>query len=292
MYRSPPQLEGHIAPKSYFSTTINIERKGHGVLHLDRYNEDHVITMPPVHVEGIMTFQIAPELSGTSYIRSSSGYTSRIEYASRGWLKGKSNSFVATLYREDDDNDGAAAEGKKKQKKQQQPKPLYTLEGRWCDGYTVKDARGRTTETVDLTRLRRTPLRVAPLDQQHPLESRRAWRHVADAINRNDVAACGAEKSRVENAQRALRREEKAAGRVWERRFFAEARQDPVLDRLAPRSAAAADDDEDRTIWKFDEDKYRRAMSESAAAADGVKSPTHTRFDSGVGLMDDDAVPA
>ena len=59
--RSPPQLEGHIAPKSYFSTTINIERKGHGVLHLDRYDEDHVITMPPVHVEGIMTFQIAPD---------------------------------------------------------------------------------------------------------------------------------------------------------------------------------------------------------------------------------------
>lgn len=256
--------------------------------------------MPPVHVEGIMTFQIAPELSGTSYIRSSSGYTSRIEYASRGWLKGKSNSFVATLYREeeeeDNDNDGAAAaaEGgkKKKKSKQQQPKPLYTLEGRWCDGYTVKDARGRTTETVDLTRLRRTPLRVAPLDQQHPLESRRAWRHVADAIRRNDVGACGAEKGRVENAQRALRREEKAAGRVWERRFFAEARQDPVLDRLAPRSAADDGDENGRTVWKFDEDKYRRAMAESAAAADGVKSPTHTRFDSGVGLMDDDAVPA
>lgn len=273
------RLEGHIAPKSYFSTTINIERKGHGVLHLDRYNEDHVITMPPVHVEGIMTFQIAPELSGTSYIRSSSGYTSRIEYASRGWLKGKSNSFAAALFRDGEEKKG---------------RPLYTLEGRWCDAYTVKDARGRTVETVDLTRLRRTPLRVAPLEHQHPLESRRAWRHVADAIRRNDVHACGAEKSRLENAQRALRREERAAGRTWERRFFTETRQDPVLDRLVPRPGgkkdAQPDDEHDRTVWKFDEDKYRQAMAESAA--DGVKSPTHTRFDSGVGLMDDDAVPA
>ena len=56
------------------------------------------------------------------------------------------------------------------------------------------------------------------------------------------------------------------------------------------RDAAPPGDDHDRTIWKFDEDKYRRAVAESAA--DGVKSPTHTRFDSGVGLMDDDAVPA
>ncbi|KAK7959895.1 oxysterol binding protein [Apiospora aurea] len=272
-------LEGHVAPKAYFSTTINIERKGHGVLHIDRHNEDHLITMPKVHVEGIMTFQIAPELSGVSYIHSSSGYVSRVEYASKGWLlKGKSNSFVATLA-----------------KTSEPSKPLYTLEGTWNKAYTIKKGgeKSKVTANVDLSGLRRTPLTVAPLDQQHPLESRRAWHAVATAIDANDIMAVGREKSAIENAQRALRREEKADGRVWPRRFFREVRisEDPVLARFADdaalqRSEGNNDDDNNECMsWKFDEDKYRRTLQN---AAEGVKSPTHTRFDSGIGLIDDE----
>ncbi|KAK7934595.1 oxysterol binding protein [Apiospora marii] len=274
-------LEGHVAPKAYFSTTINIERKGHGVLHIDRHDEDHLITMPKVHVEGIMTFQIAPELSGVSYIHSSSGYVSRVEYASKGWLlKGKSNSFVATLARSSEPS-----------------KPLYTLEGQWNKAYTIKKGGDKTkakaTATVDLTGLRRTPLTLAPLAQQHPLESRRAWRAVAAAIDANDILAVGREKSAIENAQRALRREEQADGRVWPRRFFREVliREDPVLARFADCDAVPALDDgaTEGVSWRFDEDKYRLTLQN---AAEGVKSPTHTRFDSGIGMIDEEILVA
>ena len=276
---STQQLEGHVAPKAYFSTTINIERKGHGVLHIDRHDEDHLITMPKVHVEGIMTFQIAPELSGVSYIHSSSGYVSRIEYASKGWLlKGKSNSFIATL-----------------SKTSEPSKPLYTLEGQWNKSYTIKKGgdKSKATATVDLASLRRTPLTVAPLAQQHPLESRRAWHAVAAAIEANDILGVGREKSAIENAQRALRVEEKNDGRVWNRRFFREVRvmDDPTLARFVDDVALqhaegnGNDDVEGIMSWKFDEDKYRRTVQN---AAEGVKSPTHTRFDSGIGMIDDE----
>ncbi|KAK8112480.1 oxysterol binding protein [Apiospora sp. TS-2023a] len=272
-------LEGHVAPKAYFSTTINIERKGHGVLHIDRHDEDHLITMPKVHVEGIMTFQIAPELSGVSYIHSSSGYVSRVEYASKGWLlKGKSNSFVATLA-----------------KTSAPSKPLYTLEGTWNKSYTIKKGDGgkssKVTATVDLAGLRRTPLTIPPLAQQHPLESRRAWHAVATAIEANDILAVGREKSAIENAQRALRREEQADGRVWPRRFFREVliSEDPVLARFADESTALEDADNEGMSWRFDEDKYRRTLQN---AAEGVKSPTHTRFDSGIGMIDDEILAA
>lgn len=237
--------------------------------------------MPKVHVEGIMTFQIAPELSGVSYIHSSSGYVSRIEYASKGWLlTGKSNSFVATLA-----------------KSSEPSKPLYTLEGQWNKSYTIKkggNAKGsKATATVDLSGLRRTPLTIAPLAQQHPLESRRAWHAVAAAIEANDILAVGREKSAIENAQRALRREELADGRVWPRRFFREVliSEDPVLARFAndaaPQRAEGNSDDDNNEgrSWKFDEDKYRRTLQN---AAEGVKSPTHTRFDSGIGMIDDE----
>ncbi|KAI0015702.1 hypothetical protein F4780DRAFT_786064 [Xylariomycetidae sp. FL0641] len=260
------QLEGHVAPKAYFSSTINIERRGHSILHIDRYNEDHWITMPKAHVEGMMTFQIAPELSGTSYIHSSSGYTSRIDYSCKGWLRGKSNSFVATIYRD----------GREKE-------PLYVLEGRWSGSYTVKDGKGKVLETVDLTTLRSSPLQVAPIEKQHPLESRRAWSRVTEAINANDILGVGHEKGKIENAQRALRREEQAEGKVWEGRYFNEVAWDSVADALAIRPKGAAGNDPSRMLWKFDEDKYRRT---TLTQLSGFKSPTHSRFDSGIGFVE------
>ncbi|KAI0594811.1 hypothetical protein F4775DRAFT_419217 [Biscogniauxia sp. FL1348] len=260
------RLEGHVAPKAYFTSTINIERKGYSVLHLDRYDEDYWITMPKAHVEGLVTFQIAPELSGTSYIRSSSGYTSRIDYSCKGWLRGKSNSFSATLYRDNDEKN-----------------PLYTLEGRWSDSYTVKCGKGRLLDKVDLATLRKTPLQVTPVEKQHPLESRRAWKRVADAINANDIFAVGQEKSKIENAQRALRREEKAAGETWQRRYFVQAKADPVADNLSIKVKGAAEHDEHKMIWKFDDDKYRMITENQNQ---GIKSPTHTRFDSGIGFIE------
>ncbi|KAI2616201.1 Oxysterol-binding protein [Hypomontagnella submonticulosa] len=260
------RLEGHVEPKAYFSSTINIERRGYSIFHIDKYDEDYWITMPKAHVEGIVTLQIAPELSGVSYIRSSSGYTSRINYSSKGWLKGKSNSFTATIFPDNDESN-----------------PLYTLEGRWSDSYTVKDGKGKLMDTVNLATLRRTPLTVAPIESQHPLESRRAWRSVIDAINANDIFATGHEKGKIENAQRALRRQEKDDGKTWEMRYFTQTEKDPVAEQLSISSKTATADGVDKMVWKFDEDKYSRIMENQR---NGIKSPTHTRFDSGIGFLE------
>ncbi|KAI1375483.1 Oxysterol-binding protein [Hypoxylon crocopeplum] len=260
------KLQGHVAPKAYFSSTINIERKGYSILHIDRYDEDHWITMPKAHVEGIVTLQIAPELSGVSYIRSSSGHTSRINYSCKGWLKGKSNSFTATLYADHDEDN-----------------PLYVLEGQWSDSYTIKNAKGKILDTVNLASLQRTPLQVAPIESQHPLESRRAWKQVVDAIHANDIFAVGHEKSKIENAQRALRRQEKDAGETWKGRYFTQVEEDPIAERLSIKSKAGPADAQDRMIWKFDDGKYMKIIENQR---NGIKSPTHTRFDSGVGFLE------
>ncbi|KAI0114089.1 hypothetical protein GGR51DRAFT_505461 [Nemania sp. FL0031] len=257
-------LEGHVAPKAYFSSTVNIDRRGYSLLRIDKYDETHWITMPKVHVEGLLTFQLNPELSGTSHIRSSSGITTRIEYGSKGWLGGQSNTFKATVHR-DTERDLST---------------LFVLEGQWNQVYTVKDGRGRILETVDLAALQRTPLQVQPISQQHPMESRRAWQHVADAILNNDLLGVAREKSKIENAHRALRKQERATGRIWERRYFTEAVRDPVADRLAVQKGR----DEVSMVWKFDQDKYR-AVSK---IEDLPLSPTRMRADSGIALTDVD----
>lgn len=225
--------------------------------------------MPKVHVEGLVTFQIAPELSGTSYIHSSSGYTTKIEYNSKGWLRGASHSFKATLFR-----DGA------------EKSPIYTAAGHWDGIYTVANPKGEVVETVDLDSLKRTPLVVAPIEKQHPLETGRAWQHVIDSINKNDILAIGHEKSKIENAQRILRKEEAKDGRTWEKRYFTSVNHDPSVEGLVLRGKNEPCHDY-RVYWKFDESKHDRIRENQLQ---GLKSPTHTRFDSGVGMLPDDVL--
>ena len=257
-------------PKVYFSGTVNIDRKGYGVMHIDKYNEDHLVTMPKVHVEGLVTGAPSPELSGTSYIRSSSGYTTKIEYSGKGWIGGKRNGFIATIFSDANEKE-----------------PIYTAEGIWSGAYTIKEVKTKKkVETFDIDSIPRTPLQVAPLERQHPLESRRAWQHVIDGINNGDIFTVGSEKSKIEVAQRQMRKAEKAEGREFPRKYFSSAKEDSVATKLAAGlkgTSMGSDTDTNNMVWQWDEEKYQRVQRNMQ---EGIKSPTHTRFDSGVSGMD------
>ena len=62
------------------------------------------------------------ELEKSSYIVSTSGYTSRIDYSGRGWLSGKKNTFSATLAKSDSPKD-----------------VLYTADGQWTEAFCIKN---------------------------------------------------------------------------------------------------------------------------------------------------------
>ncbi|KAE8445502.1 hypothetical protein EG329_013392 [Mollisiaceae sp. DMI_Dod_QoI] len=262
------RLQGHVAPKAYFSTTVHIDRKGYSILHIDKYDEDYLITMPKIHIEGIMSGSLCPELSGTTYIRSSSGYTAKIDYSSKGWLSGKKNSFVATLFHDDKENE-----------------PLYVAEGQWSGDFSIKKvATEEVVETFNVDTIPRTPLTTSPLENQHPLESRRAWQHVASAINNGDIFAVGHEKTKIENEQREMRKREKIEGREFPRRYFTKIKEDTIAESLAEglkrKTSMKGDLDGHHEIWAWDEKKYRRIENNRHQ---GIKSPMRTRFDSGVG---------
>lgn len=217
-----------------------------------------------------MTGTLAPELSGTTFIRSSSGYTAKIDYLSRGWISGKRNSFTASLYHDD-------CEGE----------PLYTAEGQWSGEFVMKKcSSGEVVENVDANAISRTPLNVAPLEHQHPLETRRAWQHVASAIHQGDIFAVGHEKTKIEQAQREMRKQEKAEGREFQRRYFSKAKEDPVAEKLAEgireKTSMRGELDGHHALWMWDEGKYRKIQEN---LRNGIKSPTRIRFDSGVGGM-------
>ncbi|KAL3435796.1 hypothetical protein BDV09DRAFT_166724 [Aspergillus tetrazonus] len=250
------QLQGYNAQKASFSSTIYIKQIGHALYTLTppgadkndpAQQEKYVITLPALHVESLIYGNPFMELEKSTFIVSSTGYISKISYSGKGWVSGKKNTFTASLYKE--------SEGEKK--------PLYTVDGQWSNTFTIKDARNKKdVETVSVQDLQTTPLTLAPIEEQDLYESRRAWSDVAANIETGNMDAVSAAKGKIENAQRELRKVEKAEGREWERRFFEriDENQDPQFLELA-RKAGLISLESDKTggVWRFSPEKAANA---------------------------------
>lgn len=260
------QLEGYNAQKATFKSTIIVKQIGHAVLTVpapDGKKETYLITLPGLHIEGLIFGAPFVELDGTSFIASSTGYTSRIDYSGKGWLSGKKNSVTATLHPTGKDKD-----------------VLFNVTGQWNKNFEIyegpakKNSKTTLVGTYDAVATSQAEFRVAPAAEQHPLESRRAWAKVAAAIQKGDMDATGHEKGKIEQAQRATRTKERAEDRAWERRYFsAVVGSDPVLEELGKAAGVSLDGDADKTggLWRFDAAKADKAAAETLTKEDTAR---------------------
>lgn len=158
-------------------------------------------------------------------------------------ILGKKNTFSAALYPSD------------------KPKEvLYYVDGQWNDAFKIKDAKKNEVDVYDAKESPVTQLTIAPIEQQHELESRRAWQLVAAGISKGDMETTQAEKSKIEEAQRDLRRKEKEAGTSWERKFFTRVEKDDVFEKLAPILGITADPKQTDGVWAWDHTKSEKAI--------------------------------
>jgi hypothetical protein len=215
------------------------------VLHIDAFDEDYLITLPSLHIEGLITGSPYVELNSSTYIQSSSGYTTRIDYSGKGWVSGKKNTFSAVLY----------PEGKEKE-------TIYKAEGQWTDSFTIKDAKTKSVvDTFDHKSTKTTALSVAPIEEQDDFETRRAWKKVSDAINSGNMDLTSSEKTIIETRQREMRQTEKDAGREWERKFFSRAPNYPLFEQLAQKVGESLNDSQTNGVWQFDRERAKNAKS-------------------------------
>ncbi|KAI5850357.1 hypothetical protein DFP73DRAFT_539088 [Morchella snyderi] len=244
------KLEGYNGQKASFTRgTITVKQIGHAKYHLEEFNEDYVITLPSLHIEGIVYGSPYVELNKSSTITSSTGYVAKIEYSGKGWVTGKKNTFTATL----------SKEGSKD--------ILYTIDGQWTDSFIIKE--GKSKKEFDLYNAKvskTTPLYIAPLEKQDPLESRNAWAKVQSAIVNGDLETTSAEKTKIENEQRELRKKEKEEGREWERRYFTRVQEDPVLKTLGDKSGVVLEPEKTDGIWVFDNAKYQKILEKAKSS--------------------------
>jgi hypothetical protein len=227
-------------------STINVKQVGHAILHIDAFDEDYLITFPSLHIEGLIRGSPYVELNKSSYIVSSSGLTSRVDYAGAGWVSGTKNSFSAVVF----------PHGKEKSKSD----IIYTIEGVWTDSFTVKDAGKHVVDSYNAKSEPKTALQVADVANQDPLESRRAWKKVADAIIKGDMNVVSHEKTLIEEQQRALRKQETASNQPWERTFFTKTNNITIADKLIREVPhGALEQDQTGGVWLFDSAKASKA---------------------------------
>lgn len=199
---------GYAAQETSFSPTsgVTVRQVGHALIHDRHHDERHLMTLPTIQVRGITTGQLYPELQGLSYISSSSGFLTKIEFEGKGTLglTGTSNKVTAVVY----ERDGM--------------RPLYRIDGQWSGTMSIEDLQGNSpAETFHIDDIPLTDLTIAPLDQQTPWESRRAWSPVLDGIREGDLAKINEHKTAIEESQRRRRREEKEpGGTAWTGLFF------------------------------------------------------------------------
>jgi hypothetical protein len=68
-----------------------------------------------------------------------------------------------------------------------------------------------------------------------------------------------AEKTKIENEQRDLRKKEKDEGREWERLFFTRTKTHPVFEKLAGSIGETLDSDKTDGVWMWDAQKAENA---------------------------------
>ncbi|RAL63848.1 hypothetical protein DID88_003491 [Monilinia fructigena] len=221
-------LQGYNAQKASFSRTINVKQIGHAVLSIPAYNETYLITLPNLHIEGL--------IFGSPLSNLKPNHTLPVVQDSQPRL--------ITVEKD----------------------TLYTVTGQWTKQFEIRSG-GKKSDLIDsydADATPVTPLYIAPIEEQDPLESRRAWSKVAAGIASGDMEATGNEKTKIEVSQRELRIKEKNEGRIWERRYFTKMESCPVLQQLGPSIQLLSDEDKTGGIWRFDETKAAKYVKSEA----------------------------
>lgn len=250
------QLEGYNAQKASFKSTIIVKQIGHAVLTIpigsgdSKELERYLITLPSLHIEGLIFGAPFVELDGSTTITSSSGYSAKIDYSGKGWLSGKKNTVIATVFPTSDEKE-----------------VLYNVTGQWTkefeiyEGPAKKNSKSTLVAVYDAQSTAQSELKLEPLEKQHPLESRRAWSKVAEGIQSGDMEAVSVAKTKIEQAQRLMRAKEAAGNHTWERRYFNAATEDETLTLLGKAAGIPLDGEKDKTggLWRFDAEKAAKA---------------------------------
>ncbi|KAG0033430.1 hypothetical protein BGZ81_008516 [Podila clonocystis] len=206
-YASPENnisVLGDLLPKSKFlgnsaATLMQGEIK---LSFTNRPGEDYIITMPNVYARGILFGTMLMELGDVASVRCAKlDLVCSLEFKVKGFFSGSYNGIVGKI------------------KRISTGETLYEISGKWSDEIIIK--KGLKKEVFfDAKTAVICPKIIAPEEKQEENESRRLWSKLTAALKVNNQDLATIEKSKIEDAQRAKRKEGEAKGLVHGLRYF------------------------------------------------------------------------
>lgn len=283
--------EGSVTEKTSFSATsgVKVQQLGYATITVDiptstsslfstntnsSSQEIHLATLPILELKDLLKGRPYPQISPSTkcYILSNTGYMTQISFQPAKKASSSIPDVKATFYKLENMDISNRI-------------PLYEIEGRWNGEFKVspseKSLPSSNPQTqqllpssINIANTPPTQLTQPPLNQQDPLESRRAWQHVARAIQNNDSKLMAVEKSKIEKTQQLLRKAEQQSGKEAARAFFRKANDEDredvkrlqqmaaklvadagakggALDSMLSRPLAQTQKQEGLPVWRF-----------------------------------------
>lgn len=130
------------------------------------------------------------ELTDTSYIASSTGYMTSVEYRGKGYFSGKAHSFKASIYAPLPN----AASANSNDLPTLSTTPKFIAEGTWTEQSKI---RGTGAPFTDVSGPK-FEVEVEEAENADPYETRVLWKEVAKGIRSGDFDAASREKTKIE----------------------------------------------------------------------------------------------
>lgn len=186
------------------------------MLRVEKYDDQYVIDFPDLMIRGFLTGAAYLELSGTCTIASSSGATATIEFVPKPWFGGEHNHIKGSIV--------------------YQNEQCYTLSGRWSHKsyYSSKNGEELLFDAEAEPMAERV---TKPLEEQQEIESHRLWGPVTAALKQKNYQLANAEKTKIEEWQRKLRKERAERNETWTPKLFTFIRDDSASDQYSKRTA-------------------------------------------------------
>ncbi|KAK9448843.1 uncharacterized protein V1518DRAFT_418362 [Limtongia smithiae] len=213
-YMSPEnhiRIDGTLVPRSRFlgnSAASLMEGVGY-LTFLDRQDENgtterYELTQPNMYARNILIGKLKYELGDHSIIRcDGNDLIADIEFKVKGFISGTYNAIAGKIMRQ---SDGQV---------------LYEITGKWNEIMEIKNMNnGHKSVLFDSFKAKPMFPTVRPLAEQGPLESRRLWHKVTNALARKDHELATDEKFKIEDQQRQEAKKREEEGVEWHPRLF------------------------------------------------------------------------
>ncbi|KAJ2655558.1 Oxysterol-binding protein 4 [Coemansia sp. RSA 1200] len=261
---------GHFSQKSKFKgTSMKVVQEGRVTLRMKGTDEIYCLTLPNLNICSILSGKPFLEMSSTTFIRSSKGYTAEFQWYTKPMLYGEYHKFDGKIFK--DDAVAYVPNGSSQE-------AIYTIKGRWVADSRITNVKtGEQDVFFDVSAQPAAEINIKPVEQQSLLESRRVWHKVSEALANGDYDVASREKTAIEEEQRALRKERAEANVEWKPSMFVwvEDADDDEAVKTCYSYLYPAKDSIGTGSWVFKTSPHMKApSSRTTPSASGTQTPS------------------